>query len=44
MAKITETTTFEGVEIVTIEHEDGSIWSGLKTAYEEQKANEAEAK
>jgi hypothetical protein len=33
----------DGVECVIIENEDGSIWSGLKSAYDELKANEATA-
>ena len=33
-----------GEECVTIINEDGSIWSGLKSAYDELKANEAKAK
>lgn len=36
MEKITHSTTFEGAEIVTIEYDNGSIWSGLKSAYDEQ--------
>jgi hypothetical protein len=27
-----------GVECVTVENEDGTIWSGLKSAYEAQQA------
>ena len=41
MPKITNSTTFEGIEIVTIEYEDGSGWSGLKSAYDEQQATQA---
>ena len=41
MPTITETTTYEGVEIVTIQYEDGSLWSGLKSAYDEQQAAQA---
>jgi hypothetical protein len=33
----------EGQECVVIINEDGSIWSGLKSAYDEAKANEAKA-
>ena len=36
MPKITNSTTFEGIEIVTIEYDDGSGWSGLKSAYGER--------
>jgi len=42
MPKITNSTTFEGIEIVTIEYEDGSGWSGLKSAYDEQQAAQAQ--
>ena len=31
-----------GVDIVVIENEDGSIWSGLKSAYDELQAQETE--
>jgi hypothetical protein len=31
----------DGLECVIIENEDGSVWSGLKSAYDELKANEA---
>ena len=34
----------DGVECVIIENEDGTTWSGLKSAYDELKANETEAK
>ena len=33
----------DGVECVIIENEDGTIWSGLKSAYDKTQANEAEA-
>jgi hypothetical protein len=33
----------DGIECVIIENEDGIIWSGLKSAYEEAKADEAKA-
>jgi hypothetical protein len=33
----------DGVECVIIENADGSTWSGLKSAYDELKANEAKA-
>jgi hypothetical protein len=29
-------------ECVIVENEDGSIWSGLKSTYDELKANEAQ--
>jgi hypothetical protein len=32
----------DGVECVIIENEDGTIWSGLKSAYDKAQANEAE--
>jgi hypothetical protein len=32
----------DGIECVIIENEDGTIWSGLKSAYDEAQANEAE--
>ena len=38
MPKITETTTFEGTAIINIEYEDGSTWSGLKSAYDQMLA------
>ena len=38
MPTITETTTHEGVAIINIQYEDGSLWSGLKSAYDEQQA------
>ena len=41
MPTIINSTTLEGVEIVTIEYEDGSFWSGLKSAYDEQQATQA---
>ena len=28
----------EGAECVTIQNDDGTIWSGLKSAYDEQQA------
>lgn len=28
----------DGIECVIIENEDGTIWSGLKSAYDEQQA------
>ena len=31
----------EGIECVIIHNEDGSIWSGYKSAYEEQQAQAA---
>ena len=34
-------TNLEGVECVIIENADGSIWSGLKSAYDEQQAQAA---
>jgi len=33
----------DGIECVIITNEDGSTWSGLKSAYDEAKANEAKA-
>ena len=39
-----ETKDSFGVEIVNIENEDGFTWSGLKSAYDELKANEAKIK
>jgi hypothetical protein len=36
--KITHSITFEGIEIVTIEYDDGSLWSGLKSAWEAEQA------
>jgi hypothetical protein len=33
-----------GEECVLINYEDGTSWSGLKSAYDELKANEAAAK
>ena len=30
--------TFEGIECLIIENEDGTIWSGLKSAYDEMVA------
>ena len=30
----------DGVECVIIHNEDGSIWSGLKSAYDEQQATQ----
>ena len=41
MPTIINSTTLEGVEIVTIEYEDGSFWSGLKSAWEAQQAAQA---
>jgi hypothetical protein len=38
MPKIINSKTFEGIEIVTIVNEDGTTWSGLKSAYDEQQA------
>jgi hypothetical protein len=35
-------TTVDGDECVIITNEDGSTWSGLKSAYEKQLADEAE--
>jgi hypothetical protein len=37
-------TTVDGVECVIITNEDGSTWSGLKSAYEAMQADEATAK
>ena len=35
---------YDGVECVIIENEDGTIWSGLKSAYDElQAAKEAQS-
>ena len=34
-------TDFFGTEIVTVTNEDGTIWSGLKSTYDEMIANEA---
>jgi hypothetical protein len=31
-----------GVEIVTITNEDGTTWSGLKSAYDEMQAQQVE--
>jgi hypothetical protein len=31
----------DGVECVIVENEDGTIWSGLKSAYEAQQAAQA---
>ena len=40
--KIENTFNLSGSEIVTITYEDGSIWSGLKSTYDEMIArNEA---
>lgn len=33
-----EYTDSNGVECVIVENKDGSIWSGLKSAYEKQQA------
>lgn len=33
----------DGAECVIVENEDGSIWSGLKSAYDEQQAAQNEA-
>jgi hypothetical protein len=32
------TTNLNGDKIVTIQNEDGTTWSGLKSAYDEQQA------
>ena len=32
-------TTVDGVECVIVTNEDGSTWSGLKSAYDEMQAN-----
>ena len=34
----------DGIECVSVENEDGSIWSGLKSAYDAEQAAKAEAK
>jgi len=34
-------TNLDGQECVIIENPDGSIWSGLKSAYDEQQAAQA---
>jgi hypothetical protein len=34
MSQIIETTTHEGIKIINIQFEDGSSWSGLKSAYD----------
>jgi hypothetical protein len=34
----------DGFECVSVQNEDGSTWSGLKSAYEELQANEAQTK
>ena len=39
MPIISETKTHEGVEIINIQFEDGSFWSGLKSVYDEQQAS-----
>ena len=31
----------EGAECVTIQNDDGTIWSGLKSAYDEMQAQQA---
>ena len=36
-------TTIDGIECVIIENADGSIWSGLKSAYDEQQAHLTES-
>ena len=36
-------TTVDGVECVIITNEDGSTWSGLKSAYDEMIASQNEA-
>jgi hypothetical protein len=36
-------TNLDGIECVIITNEDGSTWSGLKSAYDELKADEAKA-
>ena len=40
MTKITEHTNNFGANIVSIEYDDGSAWSGLKSAYDEMIANQ----
>ena len=37
-----ETYTFNGVECVIVQNEDGTTWSGLKSAYEEMLAAQRE--
>jgi len=32
-------TNLDGIECVIITNDDGSTWSGLKSAYDEQQAN-----
>jgi hypothetical protein len=32
--------TIDGIECVTVTNADGSIWSGLKSAYDEQQAQQ----
>ena len=35
MTKITEHTNDFGADIISVEYDDGSAWSGLKSAYDE---------
>jgi len=41
MSKITEYTNEFGTKLISIQNEDGTTWSGLKSAYDEMIANEA---
>jgi len=40
MQKITEYTNDFGVEMISIKYDDGSAWSGLKSAYDEAQQEE----
>ena len=38
MATVTIYQNLDGVECVSVVNDDGSMWSGLKSAYDEQQA------
>jgi hypothetical protein len=42
MPKLTEYTNRNEDALILVEYEDGSSWSGLKSAYDEQQAAQAQ--